>query len=216
MNIVRRPELLWCGVIAGPLFTLAYLVEGAIRPDYDPLRHPVSSLALTDRGWTQTLNFLVAGVLTLAFAFALAIAARRARWGPLFVGGWGAGLVFAGLFITDPIGGYPPGTPLWQPNPTTSGALHDNLSLAGFVAITAACLAYARTGPRWWRRYSAISGVAFLAIMTLSSVAFGQPDGDIGAFAGLFQRLAVTVGWTWQTLLAVRLLQARPRGVPEP
>jgi len=42
------------GVIAGLRFVVAFLLEGATRPDYDPLRHPVSSLALGPFGWTQT------------------------------------------------------------------------------------------------------------------------------------------------------------------
>jgi hypothetical protein len=51
-------------VIAGPLFVVAFLVEGATRPDDDPLRHPASSLALGPFGWTQTAKFIVAGLLT--------------------------------------------------------------------------------------------------------------------------------------------------------
>lgn len=42
--------LLVCGMAAGPLFTLAYVVEGATRADCKPLRHPVSSLALGRAG----------------------------------------------------------------------------------------------------------------------------------------------------------------------
>jgi hypothetical protein len=63
----KTKALLSCGVIAGPLFVAAFLVEGAARVGYDPLRHPVSSLALGDHGWKQTANFVVAGLLTLAF-----------------------------------------------------------------------------------------------------------------------------------------------------
>jgi hypothetical protein len=64
----KTKALLSCGAIAGPLFIAAFLVEGATRAGYDPLRHPVSSLVLGDHGWTQTANFVVAGLLTLAFA----------------------------------------------------------------------------------------------------------------------------------------------------
>jgi hypothetical protein len=49
---VKTKTLLACGVIAGPLFVLVFVVEGATRADYDPLRHPVSSLALGYWGWT--------------------------------------------------------------------------------------------------------------------------------------------------------------------
>jgi Protein of unknown function (DUF998) len=44
MDVMRA--LFVCGVVAGPLFVLVFLIEGAMTPDYDPLRHPVSSLAL--------------------------------------------------------------------------------------------------------------------------------------------------------------------------
>ena len=74
---VKTKSLLACGVIGGPLFVATFLVEGATRADYDPLRHPVSSLALGDLGWTQDANFIVAGLLTLAFAAGL----RRASAG---------------------------------------------------------------------------------------------------------------------------------------
>jgi len=39
MDVVRA--LFVCGVIAGPLFVLVFLIEGAMTPDYDPQRHPV-------------------------------------------------------------------------------------------------------------------------------------------------------------------------------
>ena len=47
---VKTKILLVCGVIGGPLFVTTVLVEGATRADSDPLRHPVSSLALGDSG----------------------------------------------------------------------------------------------------------------------------------------------------------------------
>ena len=34
--------LLACGAVAGPLFTVAWIVTGATRANYDPLRHPIS------------------------------------------------------------------------------------------------------------------------------------------------------------------------------
>ncbi|MFG2004217.1 DUF998 domain-containing protein [Spirillospora sp. NPDC048911] len=234
--------LLWCGAIAGPLFTLAYLVEGAARAHYDPLRHPVSSLALTDRGWIQASNFLLAAVLTFAFGIGLRRASRprqrgrkerekrkpeqrqpepeqrqreqgrgRGReqrqlvWGPLLIVLWGAGLLGAAIFVTDPISGYPTGTPDRLPEPTTHGALHDYLSLAGFAALAAACLVFARSGPRPWRFYSALSGLGFVAAMLLASATFGT-SGDLSDLAGLFQRIAITTAWSWQTLLALRFL----------
>jgi hypothetical protein len=65
-------RLLRCGVAAGPVFVAVFLLEGAVRDGYRPLRHPVSSLALGSRGWIQTGNFVVAGTLFLAGAAGLA------------------------------------------------------------------------------------------------------------------------------------------------
>jgi hypothetical protein len=110
---VTTKTLLACGAIAGPLFVLASILEGATRAHYQPLRHPVSSLELGDFGWTQRANFLVAGGLTLAFAIGLRRALRPlggSTWGPLLVGAHAIGLLGAGIFVTDPVSGYPPGT----------------------------------------------------------------------------------------------------------
>jgi hypothetical protein len=59
-----RPSIfLACGMVAGPLFFLVFTVAGLVRPDYDPLRHPVSSLEFGPTGWVQALNFIVTGTL---------------------------------------------------------------------------------------------------------------------------------------------------------
>jgi Protein of unknown function (DUF998) len=111
---VKTKTLLACGAIAGPLFVLVFLVEGATRAHYDPLRHPVSSLAFGDVGWTQRANFLITGLLMLAFAIGLRRALRPLAgptWGPLLVGAYAIGLLGAGIFVADPMNGYPPGTP---------------------------------------------------------------------------------------------------------
>ncbi|MGV9879620.1 DUF998 domain-containing protein [Streptomyces sp. NPDC003006] len=69
-------SLLICGVVSGPLFTLVHLAEGSMRAHYNALRHPVSSLALGDYGWVWTLNFIVVGLLALAFVVGLRRALR--------------------------------------------------------------------------------------------------------------------------------------------
>jgi hypothetical protein len=110
----RTRGLLRCGMWAGPAFAAAFLAEGAVRDGYRPLRHPVSSLALGPRGWTQTANFAVTGVLCLAGAAGLRLAGDRpadSRAGPVMVAAAGVGLIASAAFRTDPVGGYPPGTP---------------------------------------------------------------------------------------------------------
>ncbi|MGW0805335.1 DUF998 domain-containing protein [Nonomuraea sp. NPDC002799] len=210
--------LLLCGVVAGPLFVILFLVQGAVRPDYDWLRHPVSSLALGAGGWVQTVNFIVAGVLFIALAAGLRRAlegsgqVRGSLWGPILVGVWGVMLICAGVFTTDPVSGYPPGTPdLLPAYGSLHAALHDLLSLPGFVALPVVCAVFAvrfvRTRERGWAVYSAVSAVVFTAGFVLASSAFSQVA-PLVAYGGLFQRVAVTTAFAWLALLAARLLPA--------
>jgi hypothetical membrane protein len=197
-------RLLWCGVIAGPLFVLVWLIEGFVRPDYSPLRHPVSSLSLGDGGWVQSLTFLVCGALTLAFAVGL-WRLRESRWGPILVGLIGLGFIGAGLFATDPIGGYPPGTPDRLTTYTMSGALHQAFSALFFLGLPIACFVYARSLPRAWAVYSILSGIAFLITFVLAAMGFAQTP-PFEPYGGLFQRLSIVIGEAWLTALALHSL----------
>jgi hypothetical protein len=196
--------LLVSGMAAGPLFTLAYLLKGASRVDYKPFRHPVSSLTLGRAGWAQTANFFFAGSLSLIFAVGL-WRVGPSRWGALLIGVWAVGLLGAGAFRTDPVSGYPPGTPDQLQRPTRAGALHDLFSLVGFLALTVACFVFALSNSPGWATYSIGSGVLFAATMALANAAFSQHQRWVG-LGGLIQRVSLTIGWTWQTLLAVRIL----------
>jgi hypothetical protein len=218
-NMLRAGSpLLLCGVIGGPLFVIAFLIEGAFRADYDPLRHPVSSLALGPYGWTQIANFVTTGLLMLLFAIGLRrhlhAAGRPSTWGPLLVGTYAIGLIGAGVFVTDPVSGYPPGTPA-QGVHTWHGMLHDfPFSLFAFASLAAACFVFTRRftswGKRGWAIYSALTGTLVVIGYFLSGQAFAQVEG-LAAIGGLLQRLTIVVGWGWLTLLAIHL-----RNVDEP
>ena len=209
-------RLLACGVVAGPLFTVAYLVAGATRAHYDPLRHPVSALALGDGGWMQTANFVAAGLLMLAYASGARRALRAAggsRWGSRLVGAYAVGLLGAGLFAADPLSGYPPGTADRLVHSSVQGALHQLFSALVFVGLPILCLVFARRfaarGERAWAAYSVTTCVVFMVAFVLASVAFSQAA-SLVAYGGLFQRIALSVGWAWLTLLAIRLRRGAP------
>jgi hypothetical membrane protein len=213
---VKTKTLLACGVIAGPLFVVAFLVEGATRAHYDPLRHPVSSLAFGDSGWTQRANFLVTGLLMLTFAIGLRRTLRPLggpTWGPLLVVACAIGLLGAGIFVADPMNGYPPGTPDKRLHYSTQGVLHDLFSAPVFLGLPVAFFVFSRwfaaRGERGWVTYSAVTGVVFVSAFILSSAGFGQTEGLVEV-AGLFQRVTLIVGFGWLTLLAVRFLRAPP------
>jgi hypothetical protein len=210
---VKTTFLLACGVIAGPLFIFAFLISGAARADYNPLRHPISSLALGDLGWVQVANFIMTGLLLLAFALGTRRVVRSgpaSTWGPILIAGCAIGFLGAGYLPADPLSGYPPGTPDLPLARTIQGVLHDLFSSLFFFGLPAACvvfaLRFAGRGERGWAAYSVITAVVFAVAFALSSIAFRQSPTFVD-FGGLFQRFTVAVGFSWLTLLGAHLYQ---------
>jgi hypothetical membrane protein len=193
-NVTRW--LLLAGVIGPVLFIVVLLIEGWTRPGYDPQRMYGSLLSLGDQGWQQIANFLVAGVLFVAAAFGW----RRSmpdgpgcRWVPILLGLAGIGLLVAGVFVTDPSNGYPPGTGLGRPTAYSwHGVLHDLASVFVFFGLPVAMFIMARRfggeGGRW-SLYSVASGVAMLLAFVGM---FAFPD-----WLGLMQRVAIVIGFGW-------------------
>jgi hypothetical protein len=206
-------RLLRCGVAAGPIFVAVFMLEGAVRDGYRPLRHPVSSLALGPRGWIQTANFAVAGTLVLAAAAGLARAGRPAVSGPatpVLIGAAGAGLIGSAVFTTDPVSGYPPGTPDALTHPSPVGTAHNLVAIPVFTGLPAAALA---CGWRFWRAsqhrfglYSAGTAVTMLTAMGLAGAGFGQSP-RLVSLGGLFQRASIITGFAWLTTLSARALR---------
>jgi Protein of unknown function (DUF998) len=208
---------LGCGIAAGPLFTAAFLIEGAARPGYSPLRHPVSSLALGPHGWVQVTNFSVAGALYLAGAAGLARVpepALASRAGPMLIGAAALGLLGAAAFSTDPVSGYPPGTPAVPARPSPAGTVHNLAAVPVFFGLPAAALTYSwrfhRTGHPAWALYCAATATSMLVNVGLASAGFGQAPA-LTRRAGLFQRAAIGSGFGWLTALSARALRTAPR-----
>src|SRR5882672_4987460 len=90
------PKLLLLSGVIGPLlFLVVILLEGALRPGYDPRRFFGSELALGKRGWVQITNFLVAGLLIFASVFGIAQVLPGSWWATLFLGLFGLSLIVA-------------------------------------------------------------------------------------------------------------------------
>jgi hypothetical protein len=211
----RNRALLACGIVGPLLFVVTFLIEGAVRADYNPFQHPVSSLSLGPYGWLQAANFIVSGLLVVAFAIGLRPAVRKfgaGFWTPLLVGLVGLGLFGAGFFATDPISGYPPGTAPLLAARTVHGVLHDLCSTPVFTALPAACFVVAyrwgKAGLRRWAVGSLASGVLMLGCFVLTSLGFQQNPAFV-AIGGLLQRLTLIIGLGW--LVAVAFYLLRPR-----
>jgi hypothetical protein len=201
-----RPTLvlLACGVVAGPLFLAVALLQALTRAGFDLRRHPLSLLSLGELGWIQIANFVVAGLLSVAFAVGLRRILHPGRggtWGPLLIGAYGVGLIGGGVFIADPGAGFPPGAPAGAPEQLSwHGILHDAAHVLAFLSLIGACFVLARRfaalGQRGWATYCLATGVALLGLM-----AWPDPDTVIVQLA-----LAIVLGWAWLSVMAARLL----------
>jgi hypothetical protein len=206
----RLTRLLLLGGIVGPIeFTIVYLVEGATRPGYNAIVDAVSALSLTDAGWVDIVSLVVNGLMLLAFAMALrqALVPRRG-WGPAFVVVAGLGFTVAGIFVTDPAQGYPPGTPQ---GPAVVATLHGTIHFSvgatlTFGGLILACIVFARyfwAEPSWGKTWSACSAASALATVALF-VAFAYAGTHSGP-AGLFERLSFSAALVWVVVLATEL-----------
>jgi hypothetical protein len=193
--------LLICGLLAGPLFVVLLMGQMTTREGFDPGRHPISVLSLGGHGWIQIANFVVTGVLSIAFAvgvWRLLHPGPAGRWGAVLIGVYGLGLVIAGIFLGDPGLGFPPGTPEAIQESSWHGLVHDIGPPMAFIALIAVCFVFARRfvalGARGWAVYCLGTGIAVL----ICSVP--GPAATVRVLA------AVVLTSTWTTALAARLL----------
>jgi Protein of unknown function (DUF998) len=214
-KITSTEFLLFCGVIGPLLFILVLLIEGATRPGYSAWQTDGSYLALSNQGWEQIANFLVCGLLCIAFAVGLRRiwrAGRASVWGPLLIGLFGLGLLIVGVCVTDPGGGYPPGAPINGSPSTWHGWVHGITGGLIFnVVLPAACFVLSRrfaADPqhRRWATYSWLTGALILIISIPSTIIlpFAERAG-LPVLDGLFQRVEITLGWGWIALTALHL-----------
>jgi hypothetical membrane protein len=199
-NRVTR-GLLLAGAAAGPLYVAVGLLQALTRPGFDLTRHELSLLSNGTLGWIQITNFVLSGALVIAGAAGMRRALRSARggtWGPLLLGVYGLGLIGAGVFVADPMNGFPPGAAAGMPKVLSPHAVGHLVSgSVGFIGLIVACFVFARRfasrGRRGWAAYSLVTGVLFLAAFL--GIASGSQQRAINVAFGI----AVVLGWAWIT-----------------
>src|SRR5580704_12321601 len=213
-SMTSRSSSPWVGLglVAGPLFLVASLIQALLRPGFNLLHNAASLLSLGHFGWVQDLNFAAAGVLSLYGAIGM----RRAMagsvgslWIPRLLGIVGVGLGAAAIFHPDPSDGFPPGTSLhasavshWH------GVMHLVCGSAAFLSLIVACFVFgrrfSRSGDRKWSTFARAAGILFALALAMS----GGHDGSVVLFVG------VSIGWLTVTaciLHAVRSERASER-----
>jgi hypothetical protein len=194
-----------CGVVAGPLFIAAALVQDYTRAGFDPRIDPLSLLSLGDWGWVQILNFSITGLLNIAFAVGLwrrLHPGGKGIWSSLLIGAYGVGLVGGGIFQDDPAYGFPPGATT-PPQLSWHGILHDVSGTLVFMSLAAALFVFGRyfqvRGEGLWSWYCLLSGFLVLVFFF-----FGTSLGE--ALEARFLRLGVLFGWGAASAIAMHFL----------
>lgn len=197
-------SLLGYGVLAGPFYVAVVLVQAVfLRPGFSLAHDDVSLLSNGSLGWIQMANFVVTGLMVIACA----IGVRRAlgvTWAPVLLGAYGLGLILAGIFVADPMNGFPAGAPAGRPE---SISLHGMLHLAaagiGFICMAAACFVMARRYRTW---FSIATGVVFLAAFA------GLASGSTSAAVVIAFWAALIVVWAWIGSVSIHLYREAGRG----
>jgi hypothetical protein len=195
-------------VLAGPLFTIVAVIEMLTRPGFDLRRHDLSLLSNGDLGWIQIANFAVAGLLAIAGAVGIKRkldSGPGRTWGPLLLGIYGLGYVGAGVFVADPMNGFPQGTPDGLPSAASWHSwMHLLSGSVGFLALIAACFVFARRfarlAQRGWMAYSIVTGILVLAAVVGISSGSQQSAVIIAFF------IAALFGWAWISALSLHLI----------
>ncbi|MBP2452137.1 DUF998 domain-containing protein [Mycolicibacterium lutetiense] len=204
--------LLTAGVAAGLLLTAVSYTLVFTRSGFDLTRHANSMLVLGDWGWIQSVDFVVCGLLLIAFGagvWRVAAGIRSGRIAAVCVALYGllAGVV-AGLNPTDPGSGFPPGRSGVE-EASTSATIHGVAGGLGFLAMTCGCFVLARyfahIGDRVWAAMSAAIGVAILAVLAYMGASAGA---QTETFNYVPTWVVGTVLWLYVAGVAARLLRS--------
>lgn len=209
-KIIADPRLLgaWAGMVGPALFVAVFILEGFLRPDYNPVNTFISALSLGPRGRIQILNFLVVGVSILLFARGVAAefpTGKASKAGPILLALIGIGLFFSGPFVMDPM--YTPAEQM-----TWHGIVHGLLGAMVFALGPITCLVFFRrfrSDPnwqplQWWTLAAAIVLIISIIFLRIASPPAPATNALV-PWAGLVQRVLVGTLMLWIFTFALRL-----------
>ena len=178
--------------IGAVLFTLAWIVLGAISPgyqlfdlvidDYSPISQPISGLGLGVTGPWMNTAFILSGILITTGLLATLPAVRGSRLrtvGLVLVAFLGVGMIIDGIFTLESV----------------------MLHLVGFLlGIPVPAVGLVLLGLGWWRERRALAitliagGVVTMGLFALFMATFDPYSaGDNTGISGVIQRTLVTV-----------------------
>ena len=207
----------WAGILGPVLFFVTWMAQELFLTEgYDPLAEPVSALAAWPHGWVQTVNFVVFGLLTFAFAAGLHRGLAPSRFGvagPALFAVTGLGTLWGAAF---PI------------RMDSAGVTYDpGLHAIGgmmFFPVTALALIVVSfrvaRDPDWAHLAIPVrlAGILMIATIPLMVAFVGPEEAPLHDWFGLFQRILV-LGFIFPARIALsyrllRIGRSSRHGVP--
>jgi len=193
------------GIVGPLLFTVVAVVQSLLRSDHSLVALPISALAVGPSGWVQDVNFVITGLLFLAYPIGLHLEVRQTRWGvvgPALLVLSGVGLVLAGVFPAVDASG----------NLTYDRLGHTVASFMAFLGTATGFIVMSRrlAGDPSWRNlatYALASGIAIVVLVFAFGALAEEPGAPLHPWIGLFQWVMVAVWLTCTVVLSLRLLQ---------
>ena len=195
----------YAGIIGPAIFTLSFLINGCLRPGYDPVRMYVSELSIGPQGWIQMASFVFLGLCLLIFALGLPKyipSGRASRAGFILLLIIAVCYIASGPLVTDPLS-------MFDNQQTAQGMAHGIFGALVFALSPACCFVFYgrfRADERFLRlkTWTLLAGIIMTLIIVLMKLA--QPQASpLNRWAGLIQRCSLVIFYVWITSFALRL-----------
>lgn len=199
----RAVRLAALGGVIGPiLFVVLIIVGGVLYDGYSHVTQKISELGGEGAEYAllQNLNFIMIGVLTLGFAWALARVLGPPYLGPALIGLFGLSSSIANGLLPCDVG---------CQGETTVGLLHNVTGLSGFIAAIVGMFVLARRwrdDPTWQSHAGFTRNVALVAVGGLAWFVITQAL-DAQSLAGIAQRIFAGALLLWIAVTAWKLHQ---------
>jgi hypothetical membrane protein len=190
------------GIVAPIWFITLVVVQGILNPSYSHIAMPISALAALDTGWMQNVNFYVFSALVVVLVVALHFAIEPGRWpraGVALLLCGAIGVMVAATFPWIAVDGIPRETP--------SHVVGAIMTFAGTSLGYIMLSRRLREDVRWsaLSPYVRIAGSTMLALFVLFGAFAVDESGPAHPWAGLLQRVIVTIWFSCLIVLSLRL-----------
>ncbi len=190
------------GIVGPFMLSIGDIFAGITSPDYSIVHDSISSLALTNVGWIQTIGFLALGLLVEIFTAGLLFNIKRGvRWFYLGVGifaFFGFAMLLIGAFHTDVAG-------TLDASRSLEGRIHGFMASASFILFPIALLCFLpsiKKDPNWKYLYVYTLIVFVLAVVLVTTIKFLPEENFL---FGLIERLLVANAIIWIEVAAVNM-----------